>query len=155
MIPVEETLRGLSDALSLRARVRYLVQLFGAGAVALLVGVLWWTEDGLPVRTQIGFGGVIAVGIGWMVYAAHALRRRGRLFAIDRVLAGWVALGFALLLATGIVLVGDWPVRVLGGVLVVAAAGLLSTAHANRRRLQVMRQQLERPGSGQKEGHDE
>ena len=135
----EETLQGLAEVLSLRRRVRYLVQLFGAGTVAVLVGVLWWSEDGLPVRTQVGFAVVVGVGLGWAVYAGWALWRGGRLFAVDRVIAGWLALGFAVLLAAGLAVMGLWPV---GGVVVVGAIGFLYRAHAVRRRLE--RRYLER-----------
>lgn len=86
MISVEDTLEGLAESLSLRARIRYLIQLFGSGTVAALTAFLWWTENGLPVRTQIGFAAVVVIGLAWVVVAGRALVTRGRLFAVDKVI---------------------------------------------------------------------
>ena len=36
------------------------------------------TEDDLPVRTQIGFAAVVAIGLGWVFVAGRALLKRGR-----------------------------------------------------------------------------
>lgn len=105
MISAEETIAGLQDTLSLRRRVRSVVQLCGASAVVALVGTLWLTEDSLPAQAQVGFGVVVVAGLVVAVRAARVLRRRGRLFARDRMVASWIASAFAVLLALGLALV--------------------------------------------------
>jgi hypothetical protein len=131
MISAEETIAGLHDTLSLRRRVRSLVQLCGAGAVVVLVAALWLTEDRLPGRTQAAFAAVVLVGLLVMARAVYLLRQRGHLFAKDKVIAGWIASGFAVLLAVGLALAGHAG---LGAPFVLAAvAYLLFTHHAKRR----------------------
>ncbi|TCC57985.1 hypothetical protein E0H73_26915 [Kribbella pittospori] len=131
MISAEETIAGLQDALSLRRRVRSLVQLFGASAVVGLVGTLWLTEDGLPVRTHIGFAAVMIVGLLTIARAAQVLRRRGHLFARDRVIAGWIAVGSAAVLAIGLALAGR---GLLGTPVVVLALLFLAITHHTKKR---------------------
>ncbi|MFI7060393.1 hypothetical protein ACIBL3_05375 [Kribbella sp. NPDC050124] len=131
MISAEQTIAGLQDALSLRRRVRSLVQLTGVAAVVTLVTILWLTEDGLPVRAQVGFAVIVVIGLLTMLGAARTLRRRGHLFARDRVIAGWIAAGFAVLLAAGLGLAGR---GLLGLPIALAALGFLAlTLHARRR----------------------
>ncbi|MFG1627872.1 hypothetical protein [Kribbella sp. NPDC049227] len=131
MISAEETIAGLQDTLSLRRRVRSLVQLFGAGAVVVLLGTLWLTEDGLPARTHIGFAAVIIVGLLTIARAAQVLHRRGRLFARDRVIAGWIAVGSTVLLAIGLALAGRGP---LGTPAVLLALVFLAVTHHTKKR---------------------
>jgi hypothetical protein len=133
VISVDETIAGLQDTLSLRRRVRSVVQLSGAAAVVTLVGVLWLTEDSLPVRTQIGFSAIILTGLLTIAGAARALRRRGHLFARDRVIAGWIAAGFAVLLAVGLALAGR---GLLGLPAALGATGFLVFTHHARKRLE-------------------
>ena len=133
VISAEETIAGLQDALSLRRRVRSLVELCGAAAVVVLTVVLWLTEDDLPMRTQLGFGAIAAVGLLTIARALRALRRRGRLFARDRVIAGWIAAAFAVLLAAGLALAGH---GLLGLPLALASAGFLLFTRQARKRLE-------------------
>ena len=131
MISAEETIAGLQDALSLRRRVRSLVQLFGAGAVVVLLGTLWLTEDDLPARTHIAFAAVSIVGLLTIARAAQVLHRRGRLFARDRVIAGWIAVGSAVLLAIGLALAGRGPI---GTPVVLLALVFLAVTHHTKKR---------------------
>ncbi|MET9269786.1 hypothetical protein [Kribbella sp. NPDC003557] len=133
MISAEDTIAGLNDALSLRRRVRSVVQLSGAGAVVALVAVLWLTEDGLPVRTQVGFTAVVLAGLAVMARAVYVLRQRGHLFAKDKVIAGWIASGCAVLLAIGLALAGHIG---LGAPFVLAAVAYLLFTHRAKRRLE-------------------
>ena len=133
MISAEETIAGLHDSLSLRRRVRAVVQLCGAGAVVALVGLLWLTEDRLPARTQVGFAAVVLVGVLVMGRAVHVLRLRGHLFAKDRVITGWIASGFAVLLAVGLALAGHGR---FGVPFVLAAVAYLLFSHRAKRRLE-------------------
>ena len=119
----------------MRARVRLLVQAFGGGTVAAMVGALWVTEDALPMQTQVGFAAVVVVGIGWVVVAVRALWKQGRLFAIDRVVAGWLGLGFAVVLAVGLVLMG---LSTVAGIVVAGAGVVLVRAQIEYGRLQRM-----------------
>jgi hypothetical protein len=133
VISAEETIAGLRDTLSLRRRIRSLVQLCGAGAVVALVGLLWLTEDHLRGRTQAGFAAVLVVGLLVMTRAVYVLRQRGYLFAKDRVIAGWIASGFAALLAAGLALAGQ---AVLGVPFVAAAVAYLVFNHRVKKRLE-------------------
>ncbi|WP_433164689.1 hypothetical protein [Kribbella sp. CA-247076] len=133
MISAEETIAGLQDALSLRRRVRSLVQLSGAAAVVALIAALWLTEDDLPARTQAGFAAIIAIGLLTIGQATRALRRRGSLFAKDRVIAGWIAAAFAVLLAAGLALAGR---GLLGLPIALAAFGFLLFTRQARKRLE-------------------
>ncbi|MGW6281516.1 hypothetical protein [Kribbella sp. NPDC055071] len=133
MISADETLAGLQHVLSLRRRVRSLVQLFGAAAVVGLVGALWLTEDELRARTQLGFAAVILVGLLTMTRAVEVLHRRGRLFAKDRLIAGWIATASAVLLALGLAVAGHgW----LGAPVVLGALGFLLFTHLQKKRLE-------------------
>jgi hypothetical protein len=136
VISADETIAGLQDALSLRHRVRSVVQLAGSTAVVTLVVVLALTEDDLPTRTQIGFGAVVGAGLLTMIQAVRALRRRGHLFARDRVIAGWIAAGFAVLLAAGLALAGR---GLLGPPVALAAIGFLMFTQHKRKRLEQRR----------------
>jgi flagellar biosynthesis protein FliR len=136
VISADETIAGLQDALSLRHRVRSVVQLAGSAAVVTLVVVLALTEDDLPTRTQIGFGAVVGAGLLTMIQAVRALRRRGHLFARDRVIAGWIAAGFAVLLAAGLALAGR---GLLGLPVALAAIGFLMFTQHKRKRLERQR----------------
>lgn len=133
MISAEDTIAGLHDALSLRRRVRSLVQLCGAAAVVGFVVVLWLTEDGLPARTQAGFAALVLVGLAVMTSAVYVLRQRGHLFAKDKVIASSIASGFAVLLAIGLALVGHGR---LGPPFVLAAVAYLLFTHRAKRRLE-------------------
>jgi hypothetical protein len=112
------------------------VQLAGSTAVVTLVVVLALTEDDLPTRTQIGFGAVVGAGLLTMIQAVRALRRRGHLFARDRVIAGWIAAGFAVLLAAGLALAGR---GLLGPPVALAAIGFLMFTQHKRKRLEQRR----------------
>jgi hypothetical protein len=131
MISAEETIAGLQDALSLRRRVRSLVQLFGAGVVVGLVGTLWLTEDGLPVRTGVGFAVVMIIGLLTIARSAQVLHRRGPLFARDRVIAGWIAVGSAVLLTIGLAVAGR---GLLGTPVVGLALVFLGITHHTKKR---------------------
>jgi hypothetical protein len=133
VISPEETIAGLQEALSLRRRVRSLMQLTGSAFVVTLVTMLWLTEDGLPARTRIGFAALIIAGLGTMTGAARSLRRGGRLFARDRVIAGWISAGFAILLAVGLALAGR---GLLGVPVALAAIGFLIFTRQARKRLE-------------------
>jgi hypothetical protein len=112
------------------------MQLAGSAAVVTLVVVLALTEDDLPTQAQIGFGALTGAGTLTMIQAVRALRRRGHLFARDRVIAGWIAAGFAVLLAVGLALAGR---GLLGLPVALAALGFLMFTQHKRKRLERQR----------------
>ena len=135
MSDANEVLDRLTGRLSLRARVRYLVLLLAAATVSVLTGVLWATEPDLPLRTRLAFAGIVAIGAGWTAYAVVALRRCGRLFALDRIVAAWLALVFMVLAVVGVALIAGAPALLSAAVVVPVAVLLLLRAYAGRRRL--------------------
>ncbi|WP_230686885.1 hypothetical protein [Catellatospora vulcania] len=134
----DEMISRLSGPLSLRRRVATVAVLLGGLFGAAFVGLLWLTEPVLPVRTQLAFGGLVLVGLGWAGYGGWVLSRRTPLFALDRVIAGWLALAATGLLAGSTALVavtrgGVHPAAyAMVGVLVVVAVGNLVRARASR-----------------------
>ena len=148
----EHIMRGLS----LPRRVGYLVAGLGGLATAAVVVVLWTTEPGvLPLRTRIAFATVIGIGLTWAGFAGWALARRP-LFAIDRVIASWLAVAFSALVALATVAIalsraGTAVVLACGGVgatLTIAAGAMLARARAHRRTLLDRRDELQRPPCG-------
>ncbi|MGB2572099.1 hypothetical protein ACPFP2_27180 [Micromonospora citrea] len=144
----EHIVRGLS----LPRRVAHLVAGLGGLTMAAAVGLLWATEPGvLPGRTRIAFAAVIGIGLTWAGFAGWALARRP-LFAVDRVIAAWLAVTFSALAALGMVTIAlsratAAVVFACGGVgatLTVAAGTMLARARAHRRTLLARRDELER-----------
>jgi hypothetical protein len=101
----EDMISQLSGRLSLRRRVATVVALLGGLAMAFVVSLLWATEPGLPPGTQLAFGAIVVVGLAWVVYGVWVLSRRMPLFALDRVVAGWLALAASGLLAVPVAVV--------------------------------------------------
>ncbi|SDX96365.1 hypothetical protein SAMN05421504_10460 [Amycolatopsis xylanica] len=117
------------------ARVRYAVVALAGLAGALLISALWVTEP-VPARTQVAFGVLVLIGLGWAGFGVWALTCRGPLFARDRVVAGWLALAFSVLACAGMTVIavvrsGNVLVAATtGAALVVAATTLLMRARA-------------------------
>lgn len=103
-----EQVRRLAGAeLSLKARVGYVALLLVAAAMTVVVVSLWATEPALPIRTQLSFGVMAAIGASWVALAAWVLTRRRPLFARDRVIAGTMAVVFtSLFVAAALVALG-------------------------------------------------
>ena len=141
---VEEMQRMMIEELSLRARVAYTALLLVALGVAGAVGSLWLTEPSLPVRTQIAFGAIVAIGLSWVAYAAWVLTRRRVLLAGHRVVASRMAVTFSALFVAGALVVGMVPAALFGSVMLAIAIAML--IHARRRfaRLIERRRTLER-----------
>jgi hypothetical protein len=143
---------------SLRRRVGYLVAGLVGLAGASLIGLLWATEPAaLPVRTQIAFAALVIVGLAWAGFATWALARRP-LFALDRIVAGTLALTFSALTTGGALALaatrsGD-ATLVAGGVglgVTLLSAVVLIRARTDRRRLIVRLRELERHGQADTE----
>jgi hypothetical protein len=148
-----DVLRGLSLGRRVAHTVAGLGGLLGAG----LGGLLWATEPTpLPARTQAAFAAMIVVGLTWAGLAVWALAHRP-LFAVDRVIAATLALGFSTLSTVwGAVLawnraglVGLVTVGGVGLALALASAALLVRARAYRATLRQRQGRLEHgPATG-------
>lgn len=114
----------------------------------VLVVALWSTETGLPTRTHAAFGAMTAIGVAWLGFFGWALVCRRPLFALDRVVAGSLAMAFTtLFLVWGLVVTaqrgrGMGAVALTGGVFVVAAGIVLLRAVRTRRALLRRRAEL-------------
>lgn len=134
----EDMINQLSGRLSLRRRLATIVALLGGLAMAAVVGLLWATEPGLPPRTRVAFGAIVVVGLAWAAYGVWALTRRTPLFALDRVIAAWLALGATGLLAVPVLIISILRHRmepvafVTVAVLLVLATVNLARARARR-----------------------
>ncbi|MEU7891240.1 hypothetical protein AB0B45_00100 [Nonomuraea sp. NPDC049152] len=147
----DELMGRLSPSLSPWRRVLGAVPLVSGLVGAAFVGLLWATEPGpLPGRTQAAFAVFLAFCLAWACYGGWAVTRRAPLFALDRVIAGWLALaastvmtvvtvtaavqrGTGLLLAAGI-----------GAAFVAVSAVVTVRAHVRRAALLRRRRELTR-----------
>ncbi|GIF42464.1 hypothetical protein [Actinoplanes xinjiangensis] len=100
-----------------------------------LIATLWATEPAsLPTRTRWAFAGLIVVGLAWAALAAWTLWRRP-LFAVDRVIAGRLAVVFTTA-TTLVTVVVAGPLAAGPGLLMIAVAVVvLVRARACRDRL--------------------
>ncbi|MDI1464662.1 hypothetical protein QEZ54_27195 [Catellatospora sp. KI3] len=136
----DEMLARLSRPLSPWRRVAAAVAAIGGGTGAAAIGVLWITEPQLPARTQVAFAGLVAIGLAWAGYGIWALTRRTPLFARDRVVAGWLAVGATTLLAVFTAAVA--VARQRGWALPAVALALLLLAAVNLVRARAVRSEL-------------
>ncbi|GLY00367.1 MULTISPECIES: hypothetical protein [Actinoplanes] len=140
---------------SLPNRLAHVLAGLGGLAMASMITLLWATEPApLPARTRLAFAAMIAIGLAWVVVGSWALRRRP-LFAVDRVIAGWLATICCAALTAGSVLLGvsrhSLPAvlaAVLGLVMTAAALTLLVRARSRRDQLRrdLRRRSAEHPG---------
>ncbi|GHJ47794.1 hypothetical protein Cs7R123_51360 [Catellatospora sp. TT07R-123] len=137
----EEMLARLERPLSPWRRVATAAAAIGGCAGAAAIGVLWATEPDLPVRTQVAFAALVAVGLAWAGYGVWALTRRTPLFARDRVVAGWLALGATVLL-TGLVVAVTVARRPAQPLLLALVLALLALAVVNLVRARAARSAL-------------
>lgn len=145
----EDMIGRLAGPLSLRRRIANVVALLGGLGGALFTGLLWATEPALPGRTHLAFGALVALGLGWAGYGAWALTRRTPLFALDRVIAGWLAVAATGLLTAGTAAVaatrGTWAGTAgvaVAATLAVLAVAVLLRARADRAALLRRRREL-------------
>lgn len=149
--PPERILHGLS----LPRRVGYVVAGLSGLLGAAMLAMLWATEPAqLPARTQLAFAGLILVGLAWAAFAAWALARRP-LFAIDRLVAAALAVGFSTLAMVGALAValarsstaGVLAAVGLGLVTIAIATTMLIRARAYRAALFAQERELEEPSA--------
>ncbi len=146
-----EHIRHLAGAeLSLKARLAHVLLLLVSLAMTAVAASLWLTEPLLPMRTQIAFGVMALIGLGWSAFAIWVLRARRPLYARDRVIAGRMAVTFTAVFVAGafaLVVAGNIAaiaMLVLGIVMLAAAVRLLSDARHRFATLNARRAELER-----------
>lgn len=127
----------------------------GGLAMAGVIGVLWATEPTEPpLRTQAAFAALVAIGAGWAGLSALTIARRP-MFALDRVIAGWLAVASSAVMTPGLIMLalnrGSAVAAVAGAAVGFCALGgavrLLSRARSYRRQLTARHQELAEPGS--------
>jgi hypothetical protein len=136
--------------LSLKARLAHVALLLASLAMAAVIASLWLTEPLLPMRTQIAFGVMALIGLGWSAFAIWVLRARRPLYARDRVIAGRMAVTFTSVFVGGaiaMVVTGNAAaigMLALGVVMLAAAVRILSDARRRFATLNARRAELER-----------
>lgn len=138
-------------AMSLPRRVGVVVGGLGGLAGSTTIGLLWATEPkALPAGTQLAFATMILIGVTWAGFAGWALVRRP-LFAVDRVITGWLAAIFSTLTTVGTVAIavtrtstaGVLAAGGLGLILIVVSSTMLIRARAYRAALLARKRELE------------
>ncbi|MBB3733042.1 hypothetical protein [Nonomuraea dietziae] len=114
MMDADDMIRRLSGPVSLRRRMAYVVALVMGLGGALAIGLLWATEE----RPPPVFGGFAVLCLAWACYGGWALTRRTPLFALDRVIGGWIAVA------------ATWPLTLLTVALAVDRPGWAGWAGA-------------------------
>jgi hypothetical protein len=137
--------------LSLKARLAHVALLLVSLAMTAVIASLWLTEPLLPLRTQIAFGVMTLIGLGWSAFSIWVLRARRPLYARDRVIAGRMAVTFTAVFVAGaiaMVAAGNAAaiaMLALGVVMLAAAVRILSNARHRFATLNARRAELERP----------
>jgi hypothetical protein len=137
--------------LSWPARLRYVALLLGASSMTAVVAALLVTEPALPARTTIALATLVAIGLGWMGFAAWVLTHRRIMLGRQRVVAGRLAVGANSVFVIGALLVGGatgqpsaFAAAGLGVLMLAAAVVMLLRANATFRRLSSRREELAR-----------
>lgn len=150
-VSVDEMQRLIHGELSLPSRLGHTALLLAALAVTVVVASLWLTEPSLPVRTQAAFGGMVAIGLAWVAYAAWVLTRRRVLLAGHRVIAARMAVTFTTVFVLGSAALGIWSTvgraafaaAGLGALMLLVAVGMLVSARRRFAELMERRRVLE------------
>jgi len=142
--------RLLATELSIRARLLYTALLLVTTAMSTLATALWITEPGLPVRTQVAFMLIAAIGLSWTAFAGWVLTTRRVLLALDQVLAARMAVAFCGVFVGGCSAVawmgvgaGAYLAAGFGVVMLIVALALLARAQKRVTWLRARRRALE------------
>ena len=148
----DEVLARLDASLSLRRRIGYLALAFTGLTGSALILVLSVTEPGLPPRTKVAFGVLMAIGLCWAAFGAWAVTRRAPLFARDRVVAGWIGVAAWLAFTIGALAVTVARDRVeptlFGVVVPLGVLAVVNLWTARRARAALLRRRAELTVSG-------
>ncbi|MGN9783722.1 hypothetical protein ACTMTF_19970 [Nonomuraea sp. ZG12] len=152
-LSAEDMIGRLDGALSPWRRAGGVVALIAGAAGAIFVALLWATEPGpLPGHTQVAFALLAGFCLAWAGYGGWVIRRRAPLFALDRVIAGWLAVAVSTVTTVLIVVVavgrdaGVIPAVVGGATFIVVSAVVTVRAHVVRAAL--LRRRRELTGEG-------
>jgi hypothetical protein len=145
----EEMIGRLEGALSPWRKAGGVVALIAGVAGAIFVVLLWATEPGpLPGHTQLAFALLTGFCLAWAGYGGWVIARRVPLFALDRVIAGWLAVAASTVTTALVVAVaagrgaGVIP-AVVGGIAFIAVSAVVTVrAHAVRAALLRRRREL-------------
>jgi LPXTG-motif cell wall-anchored protein len=147
----ESVRRLLNAELSLASRLGHVGLGLSAAMMTAVVASLWMTEPSLPLRTQIGFGVMVGIGLSWVGFAVWVLTHRRPLLAGHRIVAGRMAVAFTSLFLLGAVVAGmatggsaAYAAAALGLAMLAAAVVVLRRAHVTTARLRERRVALER-----------
>ena len=148
--------RRLADTeLSVPSRLGHVALLLAALGMTILVVSLWLTEPALPLRTQLAFATMTAIGLSWSAFAIWVLTSRRILFARERIVAGRMAVTFAAVFTAAALAAaaatGAAAALAAGGtgmVMVTVAVVILRRAHRTSARLMARRDVLERELAG-------
>jgi hypothetical protein len=136
--------------MSLPRRIATIIALLGGLTAVGLISLLWITEPSLPPHTEVAFAALILIGLAWAVFGAWALTRRTPLFALDRVIAAWLAVAAANFLAVIALVVTIVRHQVEPAIYVVAAAlsalALINLGRARAHRATLLRRKHELGG---------
>lgn len=91
----------VAGEVSLAGRLAHVALLLVALAVVCVVASLWLTEAALPLRTQVAFGALTAIGLAWVTYACWVLTTKRPLLAAHRIVAARMAVAFSALFVVG------------------------------------------------------
>jgi hypothetical protein len=150
-LSIEQVQEMVRRELSAPTRIAYLLMFLITTTAALLIGTLWLTEpEPLPIRTHLALGALVAINVAWSTLFGWVLTRRKVLFAMHRVIAGWMALLFCgLFLVVGLTIAAmnmNLPallaIGLIGCAQVAAAIVVLAKARHRRRQLMTRREEL-------------
>lgn len=147
---LEARLRSLTQrTLSSPARYFHVAVLVLALIMCSLLGALLLTEHSLPIRTQLAFVGLLALGAGWVAYAGWALATRDTLLVHQRLAAGWMAVAgtgafFLCSAVAALVTTSSVAIAALAaaGTLLVGALVALGTALKRTQELRILKTRL-------------
>ncbi len=133
MTSADDQFARLSPSLSPWGRFRGAIAGISGAAGTVFLVTLWATEPHLPARTQLLFGLLTLICLGWTAYGGWAVFRRP-LFALDAVVAGWLAVGASVAVTVVLVVVTQRLAAAMTGAGCLLAAVLLLKEAVSRRR---------------------
>jgi hypothetical protein len=142
--------------LSRGRRLGHVVLVLVASALTIVVVSLWLTEPVLPLRTQIAFAVLTAMGAGWTAFGIWVLRAKRVMLVRHRQVAGRLAVLFTSVFAVGCLLLvsatdAARPALAMSLVLVMIAAVIWRRAAISQATLLAKRRELEHAARRQSE----
>jgi hypothetical protein len=150
-LSIEQVQEMVRRELSAPTRIGYLLMFLVTTTAACLIGTLWLTEpEPLPWRTHLALGSLVAINVAWSMLFGWVLTRRKVLFAMHRVMAGWMALLFCgIFLVVGLTIAAMnmnlsalLAIGLIGCAQVAAAIVMLAKARHRRQQLLQRRDEL-------------